>query len=100
MEKTLAKNLINCNFDLKLNDMDLQSRKIEFIQEFLKVQSEDVIDRLEKLLRKEILKSENEVVKPFSFDELHDRVNQSMADSNQGKLTNNKDLLAEVLKWQ
>ena len=33
--------------------MDLQSRKIEFIQEFLKIQSEDAIERLEKLLKKE-----------------------------------------------
>jgi len=30
--------------------MDLQARKIEFIQEFLKIQSEDIILRLEKLL--------------------------------------------------
>jgi preprotein translocase subunit Sss1 len=33
--------------------MDLQTRKIEFVQEFLKVQSEEIIVRLEKILRKE-----------------------------------------------
>jgi hypothetical protein len=33
--------------------MDLQSRKIEFVQEFLKLQSEEAISRLEKLLKKE-----------------------------------------------
>jgi len=32
--------------------MDLQTRKLELIQEFLKIQSEDVILRLEKVLRK------------------------------------------------
>ena len=30
--------------------MDLQSRKIVFVQEFLKLQSEEAIARLEKLL--------------------------------------------------
>ena len=33
--------------------MDLQTRKITFVQEFLKIQSEEVIIRLEKLLEKE-----------------------------------------------
>ena len=33
--------------------MELEARKIEFIQEFLKLQSEEAISRLEKVLRKE-----------------------------------------------
>jgi hypothetical protein len=33
--------------------MDLESRKIEFVQEFLKLQSEEVISKLEQLLKKE-----------------------------------------------
>ncbi len=33
--------------------MDLEARKIEFIQEFLKLQSEEAITRLEKVLKKE-----------------------------------------------
>jgi len=79
--------------------MDLQTRKLEFIQEFLKVQSEDVVDRLEKLLKKETSKLNKEDIKPFSMDELNNRINQSMADSLDNKLTENKDLLAEMQKW-
>ncbi len=33
--------------------MNLEARKIEFVQEFLKIQSEEAISRLEKILRKE-----------------------------------------------
>jgi len=33
--------------------MDLEARKIEFIQDFLKLQSEEAIARLEKVLKKE-----------------------------------------------
>ncbi len=79
--------------------MDLQARKIEFIQEFLKVQSEDVVVRLEKLLKKETSKFETVELKPFSTDEFNTRINKSMLDSKLNKLTKNKDLLAEMLKW-
>lgn len=37
--------------------MGLQSRKLEFVQAFLKLQSEEVITQLEKLLKKETKKS-------------------------------------------
>ena len=33
--------------------MDLQTRKLKLIQEFLKVQREDVIRELEKIIKKE-----------------------------------------------
>lgn len=79
--------------------MDLHARKIEFIQEFLKVQSEDIVVRLEKLLKKETAKIENEALTPFSLDEFNERIHQSMLDSKHNKLTENKDLLAEMHKW-
>jgi hypothetical protein len=79
--------------------MDLQTRKLEFIQEFLKVQSEDVVDRLEKLLKKENSKLDKEDIQPFSMDELNHRINQSMVDSQNNKLTESDDILAEVQKW-
>ncbi len=37
---------------IKILTMDLQQRKIEFIQEFLKIKSEETILQLEKLLKK------------------------------------------------
>ncbi|MBC8146566.1 MAG: hypothetical protein H8E98_01105 [Bacteroidetes bacterium] len=79
--------------------MDLQARKIEFIQEFLKIQQEDIIIRLEKILKKEKLKLDSEQSNPFSLDEFNDRIEKSMNDSHNGRLTENKDLLAEVKKW-
>ena len=33
--------------------MNLEARKIQFVQEFLKLQSEEIVSRLEKILRKE-----------------------------------------------
>jgi hypothetical protein len=79
--------------------MDLHARKIEFVQEFLKIQREDVIVRLEKLLKKETSKAEKEEAKPFSIEEFNNRINKSMLDSKHNRLTENKNLLVEINKW-
>ena len=42
--------MIFCTFEQILQKMDLQERKIKFVQAFLKVESDKVISRLEKVL--------------------------------------------------
>ena len=79
--------------------MDLQTRKIEFIQEFLKIQSEDLVLRLDKLLKKETSKVEVNQLKPFTVKELQNRISKSMKDSKAGKLTVSNELLSEVKQW-
>ena len=51
--------------------MDLQTRKLELIQEFLKIQSEDVISRLENILKKENKRSGHEDFKPMTIEEFN-----------------------------
>ncbi|MEG0915805.1 MAG: hypothetical protein RSF68_02190 [Myroides sp.] len=77
--------------------MDIQTRKIEFIEEFLKLQNEELISRLENLLRAS--KSKNDDFKQMTIDELNSRVDQSMSDSKNDRLTNSDDLIAEIEKW-
>ncbi len=78
--------------------MDLQSRKIEFVQEFLKLQSEEAISRLEKLLRME-KKWDEDGLEPMTVKELNERIDKSMKDSKNGRLTEVDQLLAEIDKW-
>ncbi len=79
--------------------MNLEARKIEFVQEFLKLQSEDVISRLEKILRKEIKISEKDDLKPMTIEELNSRIDQSMADSKNGRMIEARELKAKIDKW-
>lgn len=79
--------------------MDLQTRKISFVQEFLSIQSEEVISRLEKYLKKEKISMEKKTFKPMTISELNQRINQSEQDSINGKLTESKDLLKKIKKW-
>lgn len=72
--------------------MDLQTRKIEFVQEFLKLQSEEVISQLENLLKsKETLISP----KPMSIIELNARIDKSENDFKKGKFKSSSELLAK-----
>jgi hypothetical protein len=79
--------------------MDLQARKLEFIQEFIKIQSEEIVLQLEKILTLEKKKIDLEEMKPFSLEEFNQRIDKSMSDSKEGKLTEHKDLLAEIKQW-
>lgn len=79
--------------------MDIETRKIEFIQEFLKVQSEEVISRLEKLLREENKNSEKVDFKPMTIEEFNERIDKSMEDSKNGRLTKASELKAKMERW-
>lgn len=79
--------------------MDLQTRKITFVQEFLSIQSEEVVSRLEKYLEKEKISMEEKIFKPMTIEELNRRIDQSEQDSINGRLTESKDLLKKIKKW-
>lgn len=79
--------------------MDLKTRKIDFIQEFFKIQSEETIQRFEKLLKKEKKKLDNNSFKPMTMEEFNKRIDASMEDSKNGRLTEVTQLLAEIETW-
>lgn len=54
--------------------MDIEARKIEFIQEFLKIQSEDVISHFEKLLREKNNASDEKRFELMTIEELNRRI--------------------------
>ena len=61
--------------------MDIQTQKIAFVQEFLKLQSEEVISRLEKILRKEESTAATQEIEPMSIEEFNETLNEEIIDS-------------------
>ena len=74
--------------------MDLQSRKIEFIQEFLKLQSEEAISNFERLLKKEKQSSDQDF-KPMSIEELHNRIEQSESDFDNDRYKSHSEIITK-----
>ncbi|HAQ19189.1 MAG TPA: hypothetical protein DCR40_08155 [Prolixibacteraceae bacterium] len=79
--------------------MDLQTRKLTFVREFLNIQNENIVDRFEKMLKKEKSRSIEKDFQPMTLDEFYKRIDQSMLDSNNDKLTNNDELIKEIEGW-
>jgi hypothetical protein len=60
--------------------MNLEARKIEFVKKILNLQSEEIISRLEKFLKKE-KKSINETIfEPMTPEDFNKRIDQSEID--------------------
>ena len=78
--------------------MDLQTRKIAFVQDFLKLESEKVIVQFEKLLQKQTTSSST--LEPMSVADFQKRIHQSVSDSNEGKLTSSEHFLEEIAEWK
>ena len=75
--------------------MDIQSRKIEFIQEFLKIQSEDVLAQFERLMKKEQVPKTEKPFRPMSVSELNERIDKSENDFKKGKYKTSAELTAK-----
>uniref|UniRef100_UPI00404A3F94 hypothetical protein n=1 Tax=Flavobacterium sp. TaxID=239 RepID=UPI00404A3F94 len=72
--------------------MNLEARKITFIQEFLRLENEEIIIGLENLLRKgktELIESN---YKPMSEEQLNSEIDLAMEDSENGRLIKAIDL--------
>jgi len=76
--------------------MDIQQRKIEFVQQFLNLQNEEVIKILEQLVHDFI---ENNEFKPMSVPEFNQRINNSLEDSKNELVISSNDLITEIETW-
>ncbi|HLR49822.1 MAG TPA: hypothetical protein VK076_04555 [Candidatus Sphingobacterium stercoripullorum] len=79
--------------------MDIQTRKIEFVRDFLKMQNEEALILMGNLLRSSKEDFENEFPL-MSEEELNQRIDKSMKDSESGKLTKSSDLITEIQGWK
>ena len=79
--------------------MDLEERKISFVQEFLRLQNEDIIIGLEKLLRKKKAEMNEKNFKPMTMEQYNAEIDQAMEDSKNGRMIEATDLKAKVKKW-
>ena len=75
--------------------MNLESRKLSFIQEFLRLQNEEVISRLENILRKDKKNSDDRILEPMTQNELNNRIDKSESDFENKRYKSSSELLAK-----
>jgi len=79
--------------------MDLEARKITFLDKFMSLQNSEIVSQFENLLLKLKRSDSNDKFEPMSKDELNKRIDKSMDDSKNGRLTETSVLKAEINTW-
>lgn len=80
--------------------MNIQARKLELIEEFLKISDESIIDKLESLIKTAKKKNQQREVKPMSITEFKGMIDQAKFDKEDGRVISHHDLKAKVKSWK
>ena len=80
--------------------MDIQTRKINFVQDFLRLRNTKLIDKLEKILLENKAKDYEENLKPMSVDGFNHMIDKSLEDVHQGNVVDARELKETVKKWK
>ena len=80
--------------------MDLQTRKIHFIREVLRLKNEEIIDKLEKILHQERKKKADKEFGPMSMDDFNSIIDQAENDSENDRLYHAGEILEDIDKWK
>ena len=80
--------------------MDIQTRKLNFVQEFLRLRNIKLIEKLEKILLEDKAKDYEANLKPLSLDSFNKMVDKSLDDTKQGNFVDARELKVSVRKWK
>lgn len=80
--------------------MDIQTRKINFIQEFLRLRNIKLIEKLEKILLEDKAVTYDANLNPMSIDDFNKMIDNSVEDAKQGKVISAQDLNESVKTWK
>jgi hypothetical protein len=79
----------------------VNSRKLHFIEELLKIENEDIIKKLESILQEERLKFlEQELGTPMNLKTFNAMIDKSENDLEEGKVTTANELKKKIQKWK
>jgi len=79
--------------------MDLKARKINFVQEFLRIENEKIINALEKVLRKSKSELFEHNLAPMSIEQFNAEIDKALDDSENERMITTTDLKAKINKW-
>lgn len=79
--------------------MDIQTRKIHFVQEFLRLKNEELIKTFENILRAEKQKIYEKSLQPMSMKDFNEMIQKAELDSENGRLISSEAMKKEIDSW-
>ncbi|MEI7727031.1 MAG: hypothetical protein WCK09_18115 [Bacteroidota bacterium] len=80
--------------------MDIQARKIHFVQEFLRVADDELVTKLEKMLWFERKKKLENELQPSTLKEFNEIIDKSEDDFSNGRIVEARKVLNEIDTWK
>jgi len=75
--------------------MNIDTRKLAFIQRFAQLKDENTLKKFEQLLE-----LEGQHFQPMSVEEYQGHVREGMEDYKSGRVTNHEDFQKEIKSWK
>jgi hypothetical protein len=79
--------------------MDIQTKKLDFVRDFIRLNDERLVDKFRELLKIEKNKKFEKELSPYSLSEFNQIIDKSESDSENGRLTSARELQKEAEKW-
>ena len=80
--------------------MNILARKMNFVQEFLRISDEDLVVKLENFMMAERKKRISKEISPMTMDEFIETIDKSEDDAKNGRVTEARELLNRIEKWK
>ncbi|MEI6696000.1 MAG: hypothetical protein WCO13_08015 [Bacteroidota bacterium] len=80
--------------------MDLQTRKLQLIQEFLSINSLELINKIDKFLHEEKKKEIEQELEAMSIEQFDEMINLAEEDFANGRYIEAKSLKEKIKKWK
>jgi len=81
------------------SNMDIQTRKLLFIQEFLRLQNEEIITGLEQMLKKKKFELFGNKPEPMSMFQFNNEIDQALLDSENNRVIEATELKNRIQEW-
>lgn len=79
--------------------MNILTRKLNFIEEFLRITDESLISKLEVLIKNERKTITDVEIKPMSINELQNMVEEANENYKNGRFTSQSELKKKIKSW-
>ena len=80
--------------------MNIQARKLILIEEFLRINDESLITKLELFIRLEKKVAHERSLRPMTLDDFHEMIDQAKRDSDEGRVISHQELKKKVATWK
>lgn len=79
--------------------MNIQAAKLDIVQKILSIKTESIIEKINKILEKEMIVGYTVEGKPLTKEAYNKRLEQAEEDILKGRVTSSEELKKEIKNW-